>query len=46
MTFKFKEKGRKPVDAKGVLQLMIMGADMDVEKMALVLQSQGLVEME
>jgi hypothetical protein len=25
VTFKFKEKGRKPVDAKGVLQLMIMG---------------------
>lgn len=46
VTFKFKEKGRKPIEASGILQFMITGADMNVEKLAELLKVQGLQEME
>ncbi len=34
VSFKFKEKGKKPIEAKDVLQFMITGADMNVDKLA------------
>jgi alanyl-tRNA synthetase len=46
VSFKFKEKGRKAVDASGVLQIMITGADMNVDKLAELLTVQKFVEME
>jgi len=46
VSFKFKEKGRKAIDASGVLQIMITGADMNVDKLAELLTVQKFVEME
>lgn len=46
VSFKFKEKGRKAVEASGVLQIMLTGADMNVEKLAELLTAQKFVEME
>lgn len=46
VSFKFKEKGKKAIDAKEVLQIMITGADMNVEKLAELLSVQGFKEME
>lgn len=46
VSFKFKEKGKKPIEAKDILQLMVTGADMNVEKLAELLKVQGLQEME
>jgi alanyl-tRNA synthetase len=46
VSFKFKEKGRKAVDASGVLQIMITGADLNVDKLAELLTVQKFVEME
>ena len=37
VSYKFKEKGKKEVNVSGVLQFMISGADMNVEKLAEVL---------
>jgi hypothetical protein len=44
--YKFKEKGKKEVNVSGVLQFMISGADMNVEKLAETLGGQGIKEME
>lgn len=46
VSFKFKEKGKKPVNAKGIAQFMISGADFKVDKLAELLSSKGLVEMD
>lgn len=46
VTFKFKEKGKKPVNTKGISQFMISGADFKVDRLSEILASQGLVEME
>jgi hypothetical protein len=40
--FKFKEKGKKPVKTEGILQFMITGQDMHVDKLAELLSVQGL----
>lgn len=44
--FKFKEKGKKPIVAKGVCQFIITGADFVVDKFAELLETQNIVEME
>ena len=44
--FKFKEKGKKPVKTEGILQFMITGQDMQVEKLAELLTVQGLHNLE
>ena len=46
VSFKFKEKGKKPINATGVHQFMISGADMNVEMMGELLKQQGLAEMD
>jgi len=46
VTYKFKEKGKKEINVSGVLQFMISGADMNVEKLAETLSGQGIKEME
>ena len=46
VTFKFKEKGKKPVNTTGVHQFMISGADMNVDMMGEMLKQQGLLEMD
>jgi hypothetical protein len=46
VSFKFKEKGKKAIDAKDLLQFMITGADMNVDKLAEVLATQSFTEME
>ena len=44
--FKFKEKGKKPVKTEGILQFMITGQDMHVDKLAELLTVQGLHNLE
>ena len=46
ISYKFKEKGKKEINVSGVLQFMITGADMNVDKLAELLDVQGLKEME
>ena len=46
VSYKFKEKGKKEINVSGVLQFMISGADMNVEKLAETLSGQGVKEME
>jgi len=46
VSFKFKEKGRKEINVSGILQFMVTGSDMNVEKLAELLATQGLLEME
>lgn len=46
VSFKFKEKGKKPINVKGVLQFMISGADFNVEKIAEWCSVEGLKEMD
>ena len=46
VSFKFKEKGRKEINVSGILQFMVTGRDMNVEKLAELLATQGLLEME
>lgn len=46
VSYKFKEKGKKEVNVSCVLQFMISGADMNVEKLAETLGGQGIKEME
>ena len=40
VTFKFKEKGKKPINATGVSSFMITGAGFDVERLSELLESQ------
>lgn len=46
VSFKFKEKGKKAIEAKDVLQFMITGSDMNVDKLAELLNTQSFREME
>lgn len=46
VSFKFKEKGKKAINATGVQQFMISGAGFDVDKIAALFESQGLTHME
>ena len=46
VTFKFKEKGKKPVNTEGILQFMLSGADMNTDKMGEILQEMGCLEMD
>lgn len=46
VSYKFKEKGKKEINVSGVLQFMISGADMNVEKLAETLAGQGIKEMD
>ena len=46
VSFKFKEKGKKEINVSGILQFMVTGSDMNVEKLAELLATQGLLEME
>lgn len=39
VSFKFKEKGKKAINASGVQQFMISGAGMDVDKIAALFES-------
>jgi len=39
VSFKFKEKGKKAINATGVQQFMISGAGMDVDKIAALFES-------
>jgi hypothetical protein len=34
VSFKFKEKGKKEINVSGILQFMVTGADMNVDKLA------------
>lgn len=43
--FDFKEKGKKPVVTKGVCQFSITGQDFNVAKIAEVLKSAGVSEL-
>lgn len=44
--FKFKEKGKKPIDVKGILQFQFTGQDFQVEKLCEYFTVHGLKEME
>ena len=46
VSFKFKEKGKKPIEAKDVCQFMISGADFPVDKVAELLKGQQFMEMD
>lgn len=46
VSFKFKEKGKAPVNASGVCQFMITGDGMNVDKLAELLENQNMREME
>lgn len=46
VTFKFKEKGKKPINASGVSNFMITGADFDVGKLSELLESQQLISLD
>lgn len=46
VTFKFKEKGRQPINATGVCQFMISGANMNIEKLAETLEAMGIANMD
>lgn len=45
VVFKFKEKGKKPVDVKGILQFQFTG-DFNVDKLSEYFGVQGLKEMD
>lgn len=46
VSFKFKEKGKKPINVAGVCQFMISGQNMNVEKLAETLEAMGIKSME
>ena len=46
VSYKFKEKGKKPVNVKEVLQFQMFGQDFDMDKLAEFLQTQGVSELE
>ena len=46
VSFKFKEKGKKPINATGVSSFMITGADFDVGRLAELLESQQIVSLD
>ena len=46
VSFKFKEKGKKPVNVSGVCMFTITGADLPVDRIGEMLDGHGLVEMD
>lgn len=46
VTFKFKEKGKKPISAAGVSSFMITGAGFDTGRLQELLESQQIANLE
>ena len=46
VSFKFKEKGKKAINATGVCMFNITGQDLPVDKFCDILTEQGLIEMD
>lgn len=46
VTFKFKEKGKKPINTAGVSSFMITGAGFDVERLSELLDSQQIINLD
>jgi len=46
VSFKFKDKKKKPISATGVCLFTIFGEDLPVERIAEMLEGQGIVELE
>lgn len=46
VSFKFKEKGKKPINVTGVCQFMMSGQNMNIEKLAETLEAMGIKSME
>ena len=46
VSFKFKEKGKKPINAAGVSSFMITGADFDTGRLAELLESQQITNLD
>ena len=44
--FKFKEKGKKPINATGVSSFMITGADFDTGRLTELFESQNIVSLD
>jgi hypothetical protein len=42
VSFKFKEKGKKPINVSDVCQFMISGQDMSVDALAATLEGMGM----
>ena len=45
-TFKFKEKGKKPLNVSGISNFMITGADFDTGRLTELFESQQIVNLE
>jgi len=46
VSFKFKEKGKKPINAAGVCSFMITGADFDVGRLVEIFESQQIISLD
>ena len=46
VSFKFKEKGKKPINVSGVLDFKIFGNEMSVDKLGETLESMGLQSLD
>ena len=46
VSFKFKEKGKKPINAAGVCQFMITGAGFDISRIAELLENQQILSLD
>lgn len=46
VTFKFKEKGKKPINVTDIAQFLVSGADFKIDKVCELLSTMGLAEME
>ena len=46
VTFKFKEKGKKPINATGVTSFMITGADFDCGRLQEIFESQNITNLD
>ena len=44
--YKFKEKGKKPINVSGIANFMLTGADFDATVLAQLLESQGIVSLD
>jgi len=45
VSFKFKEKGKKPINATGVASFMITGADFDTSRLTELFENQEIVPL-
>lgn len=46
VTFKFKEKGKKPINTAGLVSFMITGAGFDTGRLAELLENQQIASLE